>query len=69
MEHGGYNVFTRTWWRDNPAWPDGLEPHPGKRRYMARGVSRERALELCQQYNSTHKPGRRSHKAEFETAS
>jgi hypothetical protein len=69
MEHGGYNVFTRTWWRDNPAWPDGLEPHPGKRRYRARGVSRERALELCQQYNSTHKPGRLSRKAEFESAS
>jgi hypothetical protein len=69
MEHGGYNVFTRTWWRDNPACPDGLEPHPGKRRYTARGVSRERALELCQQYNSTHKPGRLSRKAEFESAS
>ncbi len=69
MEHGGYNVFARTWWRENPAYPNGLEPHPGKRRYLARGVSYERARELCDQYNSTHKPGRLSHKAEFESAS
>jgi hypothetical protein len=69
MEHGGYNVFSRTWWRNNPAWPDGLEPSPGKRRYMARGVSHERARQLCDQYNQTHKPGRLSRKAEFESAS
>lgn len=69
MEMGGYNVFTRTWWKHNPAWPKGLEPCPGKRRYLARGVSYERARELCQQYNSTHNPGRLSKKAEFESAS
>jgi hypothetical protein len=40
MEHGGYNVFTRTWWRNNPAYPNGLEPSPGRKRYMARGVWR-----------------------------
>lgn len=21
-----YRVFTRTWWKDNPEWPNGLEP-------------------------------------------
>jgi hypothetical protein len=63
MEFGGYNVFTRTWWRN------GLEPSPGRRRYMARGVTYERARELCDQYNSTHKPGQLSRKAEFEEAS
>jgi hypothetical protein len=68
MEYGGYNVFTRTWWKPNPAWPDGLEPSPGKRRYLARGVSRERALQICEEWNSTHKPGRLSKKAEFEEA-
>lgn len=61
-----FNVFTRTWWRDNPAWPNGLEPWPGQRRYIARGVSEESARRLCAQYNSTHKPGRLSRKAEFE---
>jgi hypothetical protein len=65
MEYGGYNVFTRTWWAINPAWPNGLEPCPGKRRYLARGVSYGRARQLCDQYNSTHKPGRLSRKAEF----
>jgi hypothetical protein len=32
MEHGGYNVFTRTWWRENPAYPNGLEQWSGTRR-------------------------------------
>lgn len=67
MEHGGFNVFTRTWWRDNPDWPGGREPHPGKRRYLARGVSIERARELCLAWNGAHK-GRLSRKAEFESA-
>ncbi len=21
-----YKVFHRTWWKNNPEWPDGLEP-------------------------------------------
>jgi len=69
MEHGGYNVFTRTWWRNNPAYPNGLEPSPGRKRYLARGISYERARQLCHEYNSTHKPSPLSRKAEFETAS
>lgn len=68
MERGGYNVFVRTWWRRNPSWPGGREPGAGKRRYIARGVSYERARELCEQYNSTHDPGFLSKKAEFESA-
>ncbi len=68
MEYGGYDVFVRTWWRSNPAWPGGREPWPGKRRYLARGVTHQRALELCKQYNDTHKPGKLSKKAEFESA-
>ena len=59
-------VFTRTWWRDNPAWPDGLKPHPGRRTILQEHVTREEALAICDQYNNTHKPGRLSRKAEFE---
>lgn len=63
-----YDVFIRRWWRDaaSPGWPDNLEPHPRARKtYLYRGVSRERALRACEEYNSTHKPGRYSLKAEF----
>lgn len=43
----------------------GLMPGPGRKRYLARGVSYDRARQLCDEYNSTHKPGRYSLKAEF----
>lgn len=61
-----YRAFTRTWWRNNPSWPNGLEPCPGRRHVIARNLSWEEAREVCQRYNSTHKPGRLSRKAEFE---
>lgn len=62
-----YDVFVRNWWRENPKWPDGLEPHAGARKtYLARNVTREAAYDMCQQYNKTHKPGRLSRKAEFQ---
>ena len=63
-----YNVFHRTWWAENPAWPHGLEPCPGKKTYLARHVTRADALELCEQYAATHAPGRLSRKAEIEQA-
>ena len=63
-----YDVFVRTWWKENPSWPNGLEPEAGKRRYIARHVTREDALELCQEYRATHDPGRLSKKAEFGEA-
>lgn len=65
-----YDVFTRTWWRENATgtWPNGLEPCPGKRRYHARGVSEEEALVMCKAWNATHKPGRLSRKMEYEKA-
>jgi hypothetical protein len=31
MTENYYRVFVRTWWAVNPAWPDGLEPCPGRR--------------------------------------
>ena len=62
-----YRVFTRTWWRDNPAWPQGLEPCAGAKRTLRRNVkTQEEARAICQTWNATHKPGRLSRKAEYE---
>jgi hypothetical protein len=61
-----YRVFTRTWWKRNPAWPHGREPQPGRKHTIARGVSFEEARAICQRYNATHDPGFLSRKAEFE---
>ena len=63
-----YDVFVRNWWKLNADWPNGLEPHAGKRKYIARGLSREEAYKLCQEYARNHAPGRLSRKAEFEEA-
>jgi hypothetical protein len=61
-----YRVFTRTWWRENPEWPEGLEPCPGRQTTIVRNVkSEEEARRICRQYNATHKPGRLSRKAEY----
>ena len=62
-----YRVFTRTWWRENPAWPNGLEPGAGRKHTLAKRVAtEEEARAIAQQYNSTHTPGRLSRKAEYE---
>lgn len=61
-----YRVFTRTWWRENPAWPDGLEPCAGRKTTLRKSVAtEEEARAICQQWCSTHKPGRLSRKAEY----
>ncbi len=64
-----FNVFTRTWWIANPAWPNGREPGAGRKTYRARGVTYEEARRICKEYNDTHKPGKLSRKAEFEQCS
>ena len=65
-----YNVFTRTWWKEaDPAeWPGGLEPEAGKKTYLARGIEENAAIMMCREWNQTHKPGRYSKKAEYETS-
>lgn len=67
-----YDVFVRDWWRDagpgEAGWPKGLVPYGGAPREMlAEGVTYAEARELCDEYNSTHEPGRYSRKAEFES--
>jgi len=61
-----YAVFTRTWWKLNPAWPQGREPEMGKKHVLKRNLSWVEARELCTEWNRTHKPGKLSRKAEFE---
>ena len=63
-----YRVFVRNWWRNNPEWPGGLEPHGGARKttIASRVATEEEARSIAQQYNATHKPGRLSRKAEYE---
>ena len=62
-----YKTFTRTWWANNPSWPDGLEPSPGRRYTHHTDVeTEEEARAICEQWNSTHNPGRLSRKMEYE---
>lgn len=61
-----YTVFVRNWWKRNPNWPDGLEPGPGPKKVIRRGVeSIEKARRICEEYNRENKPGKLSRKAEF----
>ena len=62
-----YRTFTRTWWKNNPSWPNGLEPHAGRRSYCGHYQSEEEARIACCQYNSTHEAGRLSRKMEYES--
>ena len=63
-----YKVFTRTWWKNNPSYPNGLEPSPGRKTTISNNIEFESTARLtCKNYNDTHNPGRLSRKAEYET--
>ena len=64
MDEPLYNVFVRNWWRRTG--PSTREPGAGRKTYKAHGVSYTEARRMCDLYNSTHKPGFLSRKAEFE---
>ena len=64
-----YYVFVRDWWKENPSWPNGLEPDSGAEKTIlrgGRGLTEEEAREMAQEWNKTHDPGRYSRKAEFD---
>jgi len=61
-----YKVFTRTWWKRNPKWPEGREPKRGRKTVLGMVRTEEEAVRMCDKYNDTHKPGFLSRKAEFE---
>lgn len=60
-----YRVFVRNWWRVENG---RLVPDSGDRKTtLARHMTRDEAYAMCQEYARTHKPGRLSRKAEFES--
>lgn len=68
-EQALYRVFVRNWWRYETSSFSGqrrLVPNPGARKStIARHVTIDEALSICERYNATHKPGKLSRKAEF----
>jgi len=62
-----YHIFHRTWWRPNPSWPNGLQPHAGVKTYFGTAATEADARAQCAQWNGTHEPGRLSRKAEYES--
>lgn len=63
-----YRVFTRTWYKRNPQWPGGLEPHPGRKYILQYFTTRDQAYEYAAEWNKENEPGKLSRKAEFEKA-
>jgi len=62
-----YDIYVRTWWAYDNAWPGGRRPHAGRKKYMYRRVEcEEEARSICQQYNATYDPGELSERAEYE---
>ena len=63
-----YQIFIRNWWRwelDSQGQKH-LVPHPTARKTnYAKVNSEEKAREICQRYNETHKAGPLSRKAEY----
>lgn len=62
-----YKTFIRSWWKENPAWPNGLEPCAGPKKYTGNTYHDEESARLaCREYNRRNAPGRLSVKMEFE---
>jgi len=62
-----YQVFTRNWWKENTAYPNGLEPDSNaERQNITQTYTEEEAREYCQEHNNTHAAGRLSNKAEYQ---
>lgn len=62
-----FTVFTRTLWKNNPNWPNGLEPHLGRKTILRKGLTFEEARQVAESYNNSHNPGRFSRKAEISS--
>lgn len=48
-----YEIFKRTWWRLNKAYPGGLEPHMGRKTHVGYVYGMEAAVNKCEAFNST----------------
>ncbi len=60
-----YEVFTRTWWRENPEWPGGLEPEVGNPVVIKIAHKRSDARAFCKKWNHMNPPCRHGRMAEF----
>lgn len=60
-----FTVFVRTWWRNNKEWPNGLEPHMGRKKIIKSGLTYDEAVQVCKEWNNSHEPGKLSRKAEL----
>lgn len=61
-----YTIFVRNWWKENPNWPEGLEPDgAARKRKIDEAETEEEAQVICAEYRRTHSPGRLSRKAEY----
>jgi len=61
-----YRTFMRTWWRRNPAWPGGREPHAGRKSYAGNYSTEAEARAACIAHNEANDPGFLSRKMEYE---
>ena len=61
-----YRTFTRTWWRNNPKYPNVLEPYAGRKTYYGRYKTAREARVACFDWNKSHPPGRLGRKMEYE---
>lgn len=48
-----YEIFKRSWWKVNPAYPGGLEPHLGRKTHVCFVHGLDKARTTCEQYNAT----------------
>lgn len=61
-----YQVYVSNWWKENPGWPNGLEPDGTDKHTLKRVSTEAEAQAICTEYNATHEPGRLSRKAEYQ---
>lgn len=48
-------IFKRAAWKKNPGWPDGWEPHVGRKTYVNTVDSIDEARRICKQHNDARK--------------
>ena len=64
-----YKAFTRTWWKVNKSWPNGLEPHAGRKTWFPETFQTDaEASAFCREWNGENPAGRLSRKAEYTEA-
>mgnify|MGYP003123771928 FL=1 len=50
-----YSIFHREWWKENPAWPNGLEPCIGEPSKIGEADTKAEAREMCRKWNAERK--------------